>query len=51
MKIYSNKEKYHSVVNVLDVKLLAFIDLYLKAGVPESGYTSAFSAMLLDEAL
>jgi len=42
MKIYSDKEKYHSVINVLDVKLLTFIDLCLKTGVPKSEYTSAF---------
>src|SRR6266487_3501958 len=51
MKIYSDREKYYSTVDVLDVKLLAFTDLCLKAGVPESGYVSAFSAMLSDEAL
>jgi len=51
MKIYSDKEKYYSTVDVLDVKLLTFTDLCLKAGVPKSGYTSAFSAMLSDKAL
>ena len=51
MKIYSNREKYHGAVNVLDIKLLVFTDLCLKAGVPESGYVSAFLAILLDEAL
>ena len=51
MKIYSDKEKYHSTVDVLDVKLLAFTDLCLKVGVPKSGYTSAFLAILLDKAL
>ncbi len=51
MKIYSDKEKYYSTVDVLDVKLLTFTDLCLKAGVPKSRYTSAFLAMLLDKAL
>ncbi len=51
MKIYNDKEKYHSAVNVLNVKLLAFTDLCLKAGVPESRYASAFLAILLDKAL
>ena len=51
IKIYSDREKYHGAVNVLDIKLLVFTDLCLKAGVPESGYVSAFLAMLLDEAL
>ncbi len=51
MKIYSDREKYHSAIDVLDVKLLAFMDLCLKAGVPKSGYVSAFLAMLLDKTL
>ncbi len=51
MKIYSDREKYYSTVDVLDVKLLIFTDLCLKAGVPKSGYVSAFSAILLDKAL
>ncbi len=51
MKIYSNKEKYYSTIDVLNVKLLAFTDLCLKVGVSKSRYVSAFLVMLLDEAL
>ncbi len=51
MKIYSDKEKYHSTIDVLDVKLLVFTDLCLKVGVPKSRYVLVFLVILLDKAL
>lgn len=50
MKIYDEKSKYHGSADILDVKVMVFYDLCSKAGVRDTDWGSAFSAMLAGDA-
>jgi hypothetical protein len=50
MKIYDDKSKYHGSTDILDTKLMVFYDLCSKAGVRDTDWSFAFSAMLASDA-
>ena len=46
IKIYTDDQKYNSMSNNFDFKLIIFYDIYRRSSLPPEGYITMFPIML-----